>query len=94
MEYKRLLFQCECGGYVVPHSLWLTDEKALCVTGMCVACGEVVNTLFTLTQLYKACPFPDVKKLSQMVDEAIEKITSSDDEDADFLHQCGIGGDV
>lgn len=94
MKYVRLLAKCECGSLVQPHSLWLTDNKGLCVTGMCFACGEVVSTLYSLSELYKSCPFPDVKKLNQAIGEAVDKIANQTNGDQNFLRQCGIGGEL
>lgn len=94
MKYVRLLAKCDCGSLVQPHSLWLTDNKSLCVTGMCIACGEVANTFYSLRELYKICPFPDVKKLDQVIAEAVDKIVNQTNDDEKFLRDCGIGGDV
>jgi len=77
MNCHRLLCVCNCGGYGHPHALWITDQKQLLVTAICVKCEERFNALFPLTDLFKGCPLPDVKELNEALGREIEQITTS-----------------
>jgi len=59
---NRLMTTCNCGSYCTPVLLWITDTKMLLVESVCVSCGEKVNVLFPLTELYKECPVSDAAK--------------------------------
>jgi hypothetical protein len=37
---------------------------------------------------------PDLKKLSEAITEAVDKITNQKDTDSIFLRECGIGGEI
>lgn len=75
MNCNRFIVRCECGSPVQPHSLWLTDTKSLCISGLCVACEKLCNIVVELAELFKNCPLPDLKQLDASIGQAIEKIT-------------------
>lgn len=101
MNCLRLLPKCECGSFVQPTSFWLTDQRQLWLVGVCFACEKPVNTLYSLTELYKGCPLND-KNLDKAIGKAIQKITSVlpiqtsltwNAEDKKFLHAMRISPD-
>lgn len=75
MNLARLLCTCECGSYSQPVSFWLTDQKQLLISAVCVSCERQFNILFPLTELYTTCPKPDIKQLDQVIGRKIEEIT-------------------
>lgn len=58
MNSHRILCKCECGNYVQPFSLRVTDQKSLMVIGKCIACESLVNVFFPLDYLEESCPAP------------------------------------
>lgn len=97
MNCVRFFCTCECGSYAQPLSLWLTDEKILLITARCIACEKEVNSLFRLADLVRACPPPDLDKLSEEIGKEIALITDGEkpllfnEEDMRFLHALKIG---
>ena len=75
MNCGRLLCTCACGGYGQPHTLWITDQKQLLITCLCIACEEPFNVLFPLADLFKQCPLPNLAKLDKAIGNEIDKIT-------------------
>ena len=77
MKVERFITVCECGCYSTPLSFGLTDEKSLIITSVCIADGQIINTVFPLADLFKACPAPPVmtaEKLNALVGEEINRI--------------------
>ena len=79
MNMKRLLCICNCGGFGQPFSIWMTDQKALCVTAHCISCESQFSVLFPLADLFKDCPLPDLKALDAAIGAEIAEIAESAD---------------
>jgi hypothetical protein len=94
MNCIRMFSKCECGAFVQPHSLWLTDKHCLLMSGLCVSCEKHYNVVFSLTDMYKNCPKPDIKQLEKAIEEKIDAIVNQVDFDVQFLHDLHIEGDV
>lgn len=60
-------------------SLWISDTKALCVCYVCMNCEDKFTVLFPLTDLFKACPAPDLKALDETMGKEIAQITEAAD---------------
>lgn len=98
MNCLRLKCVCECGGYGHPNALWITEQKQLRVVAICIDCGEKINVFFPLTDLFKACPSPDIRQLDEAVGQEIERIADSatskpvdiTTEDEEMLKSFGI----
>lgn len=95
MNLKRLLCKCECGSYAHPHSFWLSDQKHLLVSSVCVSCEKAFNAVFLLADLLKACPLPDFKAIDTAIGEKIEEITTPKPQkltpdDRRFLRAMGV----
>lgn len=71
MNLNRLLCNCyQCGGFAQPHALWLSDQKTLVITALCLSCEEKTNVIFPLDVLFKGCPIPDLSQVEAAIVEA------------------------
>lgn len=91
MTLSKLVSSCPCGGSVAPVNLFVTDDKALLVTGMCMTCNEQIKTQWPLRELYSHCPKPAPEPLRKPVKPPLQIPAATD---ADFLHSLGISDEL
>lgn len=91
MTLSQLIATCPCGGRVATVNLYLSDQKALLATGMCMTCNEQIKTQWPLNELYKHCPKPETEPLRKPVKPPLQIPAATD---ADFLHSLGISDEL
>lgn len=91
MTLSQLIATCPCGGRVATVNLYVNDQKALLVTGMCTTCNEQIKTQWPLNELYRNCPKPEKEPLRKPV---MPPLQLPPGDDASFLHSMGISDEL
>lgn len=99
MTLSQLVATCPCGGRVATVNMYVSDQKALLVTGMCITCNEQIKTAWPLTELYKRCPPPETSPLRTPQAETKRRpvkppLQLPPGDDASFLHSMGISDEL